>query len=153
VSIQGKCTREDLLTLRDILDNCVVHTASSCSNDLCWTTRWLVAVAPWMRSRNMPLSSTVSNDVTNLTTIVACVGHYAHLLWQWVQHSRWGYHSSRRDVQMLWYTNDRRMMMLLGWVVLWSTNHPVLGRSTPGWGCQSHLHACFLGENGLRPSR
>jgi hypothetical protein len=35
------------------------------------------------------------------------------------------------------------MMMLLGWVIMWSTNHPVLGRSTPGWDCQS-LHLAFL---------
>jgi hypothetical protein len=39
VSIQGKCACEDALTLGDILDGCVVHTSSSCSDDLCWTPR------------------------------------------------------------------------------------------------------------------
>jgi hypothetical protein len=46
VPIQGKCAHEDALTLGDILDSCVVHTVSSSSNNLCWTTRWLDAVAP-----------------------------------------------------------------------------------------------------------
>jgi hypothetical protein len=40
--------------------------------------------------------------------------------------------------------DDQLMMMLLGWVVLWSTNHPVLGRSTPIWGCQSLLLLAFF---------
>jgi hypothetical protein len=39
VYIQRKCAREDALALGDILDSCVVHTASSCSDDLCWTPR------------------------------------------------------------------------------------------------------------------
>jgi hypothetical protein len=149
VSIQGQCAREDLLTIGDILDSCVVHMTSSCRNDLCWTTRRLVAVAPRTRSRISPWCSTVSNDVTKLTTIVACVGHYAHLLWWWVQHGRWGYHSSRCDVLMLRWTDDQLMMMLLGCVVLWSTNHSVLGSSTLRWDYQSLFLACFLGEHGL----
>jgi hypothetical protein len=48
--------------------------------------RWLVAVAPLMRGKNLPWCRTVLNDVTNLTTIVAGVRHYAHLPWWWGQH-------------------------------------------------------------------
>jgi hypothetical protein len=75
-----KCAHKDLLTLRDILDSCVVHMASSCSKDLCWTMRGLVALTLRMRSRILPWCCTVSNDVTNLTTIVASVGDYDHFL-------------------------------------------------------------------------
>jgi hypothetical protein len=36
------------------------------------------------------------------------------------------------------------MMMLLWWVVMWSTHHSVLMRSTARWGCQSLLLFAFL---------
>jgi hypothetical protein len=36
------------------------------------------------------------------------------------------------------------MMMLLWWVVMWSTYHLVLVRSTASWGCQSLLLLAFL---------
>jgi hypothetical protein len=36
------------------------------------------------------------------------------------------------------------MMMLLRWVVMWSTYHAVLVRSTASWGCQSLLLLAFL---------
>jgi hypothetical protein len=135
VSIQRKCSHEDALTVGDILDSCVVHTASSCSDNLCWTPRLLVAVAPWTRSRSPPWCSTVLNHVTNLTTIVVGAGHYAFLLWWWVQHGWWGCHSSSRS---------QRMMMLLWWVVMWSTYHPVLVRSAASWSCQSLLLLAIL---------
>jgi hypothetical protein len=35
-------------------------------------------------------------------------------------------------------------MMLLGWVVMWTTNYLVHGRSTLGWGCESLLLLAFL---------
>jgi hypothetical protein len=139
-----KSAREDLLTLWDILDGCVVYTTSSCSSDLCWIMRWLVVVAPRTRSKIPPWCSTVSNDVTNLTIIIAGVGHYAHLLLWWVQHGRRGCHSSRYDILIWRWTGSQLMMMLLWWVVMWSTHHPVLVRGTARWGCQSLLLLAFL---------
>jgi hypothetical protein len=36
------------------------------------------------------------------------------------------------------------MMMMLRWVVMWSTYHPVLVRSAASWGYQSLLLLAFL---------
>jgi hypothetical protein len=149
VSIQGICAREDLLALRNIHDSFVVYMANSCSNNLCWTTRWLVAIAPQTRSRIPPWCSTISNDVTNLTTIVVCVGHYTDIPWRWVQHGRWGYHSSRHDALMLQWTYDQLTMMLIWWVVMWSTHHPILVRSTTRWGCHNLLLAFLMSMDGI----
>jgi hypothetical protein len=43
----------------------------------------------------------------------------------------------------LW-TSSQLMMVLLQWVVMWSTYHPVLVRSTAQGGCQSLLPLAFL---------
>jgi hypothetical protein len=44
---------------------------------------------------------------------------------------------------MRWWA-DNQLMLLLGWMVMWRTIHLVLGRSTPGWGCQSILFLAFF---------
>jgi hypothetical protein len=36
------------------------------------------------------------------------------------------------------------MMVLLWWVVMWSTHHPILVRSAASWGCQSLLFLAFF---------
>jgi hypothetical protein len=36
------------------------------------------------------------------------------------------------------------MMVLLWWVVMWSTYHPLLKRSTANWDCQNLLLLAFL---------
>jgi hypothetical protein len=45
---------------------------------------------------------------------------------------------------MLRWIGNQLMMTLRGQVVMWSTNHPILGRSTPRWGYQILLLLAFL---------
>jgi hypothetical protein len=83
--------------------------------------------------------------MTTLTTVVAGAGDHALLLRRWwVQHSRWGRRSFRNDILMWRWTDSQLMMLLLRWVVMWSTHHPILVRSTARGGCQSLLLLAFL---------
>jgi hypothetical protein len=45
---------------------------------------------------------------------------------------------------MRWWTGSQLMLMLLQWVVMWSTHHMVVVRSTNRWGCISLLVLAFL---------
>jgi hypothetical protein len=42
------------------------------------------------------------------------------------------------------WTGSQLMIMLLRWVVMWSTYHLVLVRSAASWGCQDLLLLAFL---------
>jgi hypothetical protein len=40
-------------------------------------------------------------------------------------------------------------MMLIWWVVMWSTHHPILVRSTTRWGCHNLLLAFLMSMDGI----
>jgi hypothetical protein len=43
-----------------------------------------------------------------------------------------------------WRGSQLMMMMMMRWVVMWSTYHAILVRSTASYGCQSLLLLSFL---------
>jgi hypothetical protein len=139
VAIEKECTREDMSVLKNILHGGVVHLASLGSNIFPTVARMT------LKSRRINLSScrTFLGKMTTLTTVVAGAGDHAHLLQWWGQHGRWGCHISRYDIRMRWWTSSQLMMVLLWSVVMWSTYHPVLVRSTASWGCRSLLLLAF----------
>jgi hypothetical protein len=97
-----------------------------------------------------PRCHTLLGEMANMTTIVACAWNHAPLLWWWwVQHGRWGCRSSRNNILMRWWIDSQLMMMLQRWVVMWSTHHLVLVRSTGRRGCQSLLLAFSMSTNDI----
>jgi hypothetical protein len=95
----------------------------------------MVGVTLKSRRITLPRCHTLLGEMANMTTIVARAWDHAHLLWWWVQHGQWGCYSSRHDILMWRWTNSQLMMMVLRWVAMWSTHHPILVWSTARGGC------------------